>query len=180
MPLRRAGAIVSHRDVKIPTFEFSRKFLNLIYGVVKIRVIAAVNYSGINVRCNITFRAIDHGKSVHRSTPPGDYLFLFLSSDTREKHACYRDISMIKRFVSAPTLSMRATRYLNLYNATNQFLINTASLNPEHIESSDTRVSRNASVYTSLNGLRASRLMRIDTSLANRYTITCNTRYRIN
>jgi len=45
--LRWRDSILPH--IKIATFEFSRKFLNLIYGAVKIREIVTVNYSRINV-----------------------------------------------------------------------------------------------------------------------------------
>lgn len=45
--LRQRDSILPR--VKIVTFEFSRKFLNLIYDVVKIRGIMTVNYSRINV-----------------------------------------------------------------------------------------------------------------------------------
>jgi len=52
--LNQSGIMLRCRDsilpyVKIATFEFSRKFLNLIYDAVKIRRIVTVNYSRINV-----------------------------------------------------------------------------------------------------------------------------------
>jgi len=116
--LNQSGIVLRCRDsilphVKIATFEFSRKFLNLIYDAVKIRRIVTVNYSRINVWRNNVSRDWPRQKYIlihFASNCPLSFFSFFFSPLEHSKNTVpYRNTSTIERFAFASSLSLRDT-----------------------------------------------------------------------